>query len=188
MCCAPRTCWVAGAAAAICSAGTLGKQAGPSWAALVRSATLFIVSFPRSAEVRARPEEGSRPPDEQLRRSGEPCLPAVRRGPLQALLAATGSPRGPLRRRHRRDRAASRPQPTGTRQPLPRPGLRMAVPEHQRTPPLVFDVHLWQSRKDEAAAPASPAILRLSVFGADGFDGGGALLGWSNEAAHRAKR
>jgi uncharacterized protein YdhG (YjbR/CyaY superfamily) len=42
----------------------------------------------------------------------------------------------------------------------------MAVPEHQRAAPLVFDVHLRQSREDAATAPA-PKKVRASLHCAE---------------------
>ena len=75
-----------------------------------------------------------------------------------------GAPKGPLRRRRRRRRAASESRPPAARQSLPRAQLRMAVPQHQRTPPLVLDVDLWQPREDAAAASTPHTTRRLSVF------------------------
>jgi len=95
-------------------------------------------------------------------------LSAGRRGLLHARLAGTRSTKDPLRRRHRRDRPASGSRPPEASQPLPRAELRMAVPQHQRTPALVLDVHLRQPREDAAAAPTPHNAGRLT--GADFLD------------------
>src|SRR5207237_951952 len=62
----------------------------------------------------------------------------------------------------RRDGAASGSQPPKARHPLPRARLRMAVPQHQRTTPLVLNVDLRQPRKDAAAAPTPNTTHRLT--------------------------